>query len=114
MTRPGASARGEFRLETHRLARFARGIGIVLVVIGHTLGGLIDSPIGAGLGTFRALFADLHLPYAAVLPAVGTDGAAPVGAGTGPFLRGLLPSVVWPYSCGRWCSTRSSLRWVLR
>lgn len=76
----------------------ARGIGIVLVVIGHTLGGLIDSPIGAGLGTFRALFFAIytfHMPLFFLLSGLMVPHR--LERGTGPFLRGLLPSVVWPY-----------------
>jgi len=76
----------------------ARGIGIVLVVIGHTLGGLIDSPIGAGLGTFRALFFAIytfHMPLFFLLSGLMVPHR--LERGTGRFMRGLLPSVVWPY-----------------
>lgn len=76
----------------------ARGIGIVLVVIGHTLGGLIDSPIGAGLGAFRALFFSIytfHMPLFFLLSGLMVPHR--LERGTVPFLRGLLPSLVWPY-----------------
>lgn len=76
----------------------ARGLGIVLVVIGHTLGGLIDSRIGAGLGVFRSLFFAIytfHMPLFFLL--AGLMVPHRLARGTGAFLRGLLPSVVWPY-----------------
>ena len=69
-----------------------------MVVIGHTLGALIDSPIGARLGAFRVHFFAIytfHMPPFFLLS--GLMVAHRLECGTAPFLRGLLPSVVWPY-----------------
>ena len=58
----------------------ARGLGIILVVIGHALGGLIDSPLGADQDVFRRLFFSIytfHMPLffavnrLALFPVVG-------------------------------------------
>ena len=76
----------------------ARGAGIILVVIGHALGGLIDSPIGAGLVGFRRAFFAIytfHMPLFFVLS--GLLVGKRVARGAAPFLKGLLPTVVWPY-----------------
>jgi len=76
----------------------ARGAGIILVVIGHALGGLIDSAIGADLLGFRQAFFAIytfHMPLFFVL--TGLLIGKRVARGVGPFLTGLLPSVVWPY-----------------
>jgi len=43
----------------------ARGVGIVLVVIGHAAGGIIDSPLGAQAGLLRWVFLTIytfHMP----------------------------------------------------
>lgn len=76
----------------------ARGLGIVLVVLGHALGGLIDSPMGAGLDAFRkAFFAvySFHMPLFFLLSGLLVTKRLEKGAK--PFVSGLLPSVVWPY-----------------
>lgn len=76
----------------------ARGAGIILVVIGHALGGLIDSPLGSGLTGFRSasfMIYTFHMPLFFMLS--GLLVARRVERGTGQFLKGLLPSVVWPY-----------------
>jgi fucose 4-O-acetylase-like acetyltransferase len=76
----------------------ARGLGIILVVIGHALGGLIDSPLGAGQDMFRRLFFAIysfHMPLFFLLS--GLLVAKRLEKGSGPFLKALLPSIVWPY-----------------
>jgi hypothetical protein len=59
---------------------------------------LIDSPLGCGLTGFRRAFFVIytfHMPLFFMLS--GLLVARRVARGTGPFLKGLLPSVVWPY-----------------
>lgn len=76
----------------------AKGIGIVLVVIGHTLGGLIDSPLGGGLvGSRDAFFLiyTFHMPLFFLL--TGLLVSKRVERGTRGFLATLGPSIVWPY-----------------
>ena len=76
----------------------ARGLGIVLVVIGHALGGLIDSPLGQGQDGFRRAFFAIytfHMPLFFLLSGLLITRRLEKGAGT--FVRGLLPTVVWPY-----------------
>jgi fucose 4-O-acetylase-like acetyltransferase len=76
----------------------ARGIGILLVVLGHTLGGLIDSLAGADAPALRWLFLGIytfHMPLFFLL--AGLLVAQRLEKGTGRFLRGLLPTIVWPY-----------------
>ncbi|MBA3054363.1 MAG: acyltransferase family protein [Sphingomonadales bacterium] len=76
----------------------ARGLGIILVVIGHALGGIIDSPLGTGLDPFRRAFFAIytfHMPLFFVLS--GLLVGARIGRGARPFLSGLLATVVWPY-----------------
>ncbi len=76
----------------------ARGLGIILVVIGHALGGLIDSPLGDGQEMFRhAFFAiyTFHMPLFFLLSGLLVTQRLERGAGA--FARGLLPTIVWPY-----------------
>jgi fucose 4-O-acetylase-like acetyltransferase len=76
----------------------ARGLGIVLVVVGHALGGLIDSPLGAGLGPIRQAFFAIytfHMPLFFVLAGLMVEPR--LARGAGGFARGLLPTLVWPY-----------------
>jgi fucose 4-O-acetylase-like acetyltransferase len=76
----------------------ARGIGILLVVIGHALGGLIDSPIGGGESALRQAFFAIytfHMPLFLVLSGLMVPGR--VARGRAAFLRSLGPGVVWPY-----------------
>ena len=76
----------------------ARGLGIILVVIGHALGGLIDSTLGASQDIFRQLFFAIytfHMPLFFLLS--GLMVTKRLEKGQGVFLRGLLPSIVWPY-----------------
>lgn len=90
----------------------ARGAGIVLVVIGHALGGLIDSPLGAGLIGFRRAFFVIytfHMPLFFVLS--GLLVGKRIARGAGPFLKGLLPTVVWPYFL--WSAVQFSVIYAL-
>lgn len=76
----------------------ARGIGIVLVVAGHALGGLIDSPVGRDAAGFRPLFLAIytfHMPLFLLLSGLLVPDR--LGRGRGPFLRAQLPGVAWPY-----------------
>lgn len=76
----------------------ARGIGIVLVVLGHALGGLIDSPLGAGQDGFRRLFFAVytfHMPLFLLLSGLLVPKRLDRGAAA--FARSLLPAIVWPY-----------------
>lgn len=76
----------------------ARGIGIVLVVIGHALGGLIDSPRGANQDAFRQLFFVIytfHMPLFFLLS--GLLVPQRIEKGQSAFVKALLPNIVWPY-----------------
>ena len=76
----------------------ARGLGIILVVIGHALGGLIDSPLGDGQDTFRRIFFAIysfHMPLFFLLS--GLLVTQRLERGAAPFARALLPTIVWPY-----------------
>jgi fucose 4-O-acetylase-like acetyltransferase len=76
----------------------ARGLGIILVVIGHALGGLIDSKLGANQDVFRQLFFAIytfHMPLFFLLS--GLMVTKRLEKGQGIFLRGLIPSIIWPY-----------------
>ncbi len=76
----------------------ARGAGIILVVLGHALGGLIDSPLGAHLSGFHyAFFAiyTFHMPLFFMLSGLLVQQR--LARGTAPFIKGLIPTVVWPY-----------------
>ncbi len=76
----------------------ARGIGIVLVVIGHALGGLIDSSLGPGLtGPRQAFFLiyTFHMPLFFLLSGLLVSRRLERGARV--FLWSLLPTIVLPY-----------------
>lgn len=76
----------------------ARGLGIALVVLGHGLGGLIDSPLGGPLGGFRQAFFAIytfHMPLFFMLSGLLVEPR--LARGRAGFLAGLLPTVVWPY-----------------
>ena len=76
----------------------AKGIGILLVVVGHALGGLIDSPLGEGLSVFRAAFFAIysfHMPLFFMLS--GVLVADRLTRDHGGFARGLIFNIVWPY-----------------
>lgn len=76
----------------------ARGIGIILVVVGHALGGIIDSPIGLGRLDLRNAFLVIyifHMPLFFMLS--GALVAARIERDRVRFAQTLLIDVVWPY-----------------
>ncbi|PLK50688.1 acyltransferase [Uliginosibacterium sp. TH139] len=76
----------------------ARGIGIVLVVLGHILGGLRDAGLiersGFGAHLFYAIYS-FHMPLFFWLAGSLVD--ARLAKGCGRFLQATLIGVVWPY-----------------
>ena len=97
---PDTSTPGDLAAAAGRIAWLdvARGLGIVLVVAGHALGGLIDSPLGGALGGFRQAFFAIytfHMPLFFVLAGLMVEPR--LARGPGMFVRRLLPSLVWPY-----------------
>lgn len=76
----------------------ARGLAILPVVLGHVLGGLIDSPLGQGSQAMRTGFFTIytfHMPLFFLL--AGLMVGRRVAAGSGSFVGKLLPGIVWPY-----------------
>jgi fucose 4-O-acetylase-like acetyltransferase len=76
----------------------ARGLGIVLVVFGHALGGLIDSPLGVGQDVFRRMFFVIytfHMPLFFLLS--GLLITKRLEKGKKAFLKALVSSFIWPY-----------------
>ncbi len=76
----------------------ARGIGIILVAIGHALGGIIDSPMGAGATDLRQGFFviySFHMPLFFMLS--GALVARRIERNLGGFAQGLLVDLAWPY-----------------
>jgi fucose 4-O-acetylase-like acetyltransferase len=76
----------------------AKGAGIILVVIGHALGGLIDSTLGddfdLGRHAFFAIYT-FHMPLFLMLS--GMLVAKRISANPVGFQKSLLISIVWPY-----------------
>lgn len=90
----------------------ARGIGIVLVVLGHALGGLIDSPLGAGQDAFRRVFFAVytfHMPLFLLLSGLLVPRRLEKGAAG--FVKSLLPAIVWPYFL--WSAVQYTLIYAL-
>lgn len=76
----------------------AKGIGIILVVIGHASGGLIDAHWGGQAPALRALFVAIytfHMPLFFLLS--GLLVAERLERDSRRFVRGLGMSIVWPY-----------------
>ncbi len=76
----------------------ARGVGIMLVVIGHALGGLIDSALGSGFWLGRALFFCIytfHMPLFMMLS--GLLVSERLGRSRKRFRDRLWTGMVWPY-----------------
>jgi len=76
----------------------ARGIGIILVAVGHALGGIIDSPMGIGATGLRQAFFviySFHMPLFFMLS--GALVARRIERNLGGFAQGLLIDLVWPY-----------------
>ncbi len=76
----------------------ARGIGILLVVAGHALGGLIDSALGGDFWLGRALFFCIytfHMPLFMMLSGLLVN--ARLERSPKRFRDRLLTGMVWPY-----------------
>lgn len=76
----------------------AKGLGIILVVFGHALGGLIDSPIASDIGTFRTAFFVIytfHMPLFFLLS--GVLVATRIERDRTGFARTIGTDIVWPY-----------------
>lgn len=76
----------------------AKGLGIILVVIGHALGGLIDSPIASDLAVFRTAFFVIytfHMPLFFLLS--GLLVAVRLERDRQGFARTIGTDIVWPY-----------------
>lgn len=76
----------------------AKGIGIILVVIGHASGGLIDAHWGGQTAALRWLFVAIytfHMPLFFLLS--GLLVGRRLEADRMRFVRGLGMSIVWPY-----------------
>jgi fucose 4-O-acetylase-like acetyltransferase len=76
----------------------AKGLGIVFVVVGHALGGLIDSRTALTMEPFRIGFLAIytfHMPLFFLLSGLTVERR--VARGARHFIQGLLPTVVWPY-----------------
>jgi fucose 4-O-acetylase-like acetyltransferase len=76
----------------------ARGVGIVLVVAGHVLGGLIDAGITPETDWFRPALLTIylfHMPLFFFLS--GLFIVARIDRGQERFLREIARGIVWPY-----------------
>ena len=76
----------------------ARGIGIILVVIGHALGGIIDSGLWSGQIEVRQAFFIIytfHMPLFFMLS--GALVMRRVERNRSAFAKSLLSDLVWPY-----------------
>jgi fucose 4-O-acetylase-like acetyltransferase len=76
----------------------AKGIGILFVVLGHALGGLIDSNLGKDFEVGRlAFFAvyTFHMPLFLMLS--GLLVAQRIATNPASFQRSLWTSIAWPY-----------------
>jgi len=76
----------------------AKGIGIILVVIGHALGGLIDSALGTRVPGFREAFFAIytfHMPLFFLLS--GVLVAPRLARDRKGFERSLWTNIAWPY-----------------
>ncbi len=76
----------------------AKGIGILLVVVGHAIDGLLKAelvaPDGAWAGSFYALYS-FHMPLFFVL--AGLFVAQRVAADADGFVRDAFVRIAWPY-----------------
>lgn len=89
----------------------ARGIGIVLVVVGHIIGGLRDAGLIERDGLGAALF---HLIYSFHMPLffwlAGSLVDQRLQHSQGRFIRASLVGVAWPYFL--WCFTQSLVNYL--
>ncbi len=75
----------------------ARGLAMVLVVLGHVAGGLIDAQltsIQGGIGQIFAVIYTFHMPFFFFLSALFTPRRLSTGGGR--FARSWLPDLVYP------------------
>lgn len=76
----------------------ARGIGMVLVVIGHAIGGLVDAGLlptkGAGAWTFHLIYT-FHMPLFFLLAGVFVQ--ARLREGTAGYVGDGVVRIAWPY-----------------
>lgn len=95
LRRPMRAAKSRARLEW---VDAARGVGIILVVAGHVLGGLIDAHIVPEADWFRpgllAIYL-FHMPLFFLLS--GLFIVARIDRGQDRFLREIGRGIVWPY-----------------
>jgi fucose 4-O-acetylase-like acetyltransferase len=76
----------------------AKGLAIVLVVIGHAVGGLIDGPAWAHNGALADVFLVIyfvHMPMFMILS--GLTVVQRIESSPGKFGRNLAKNVLWPY-----------------
>lgn len=77
----------------------ARGVGIVLVVLGHALGGMIDAGLVPGPDWFRPLFLviyTVHMPLFFMVSGLFVQGR--IARAPRAFLPGVLRTILWPYA----------------
>jgi fucose 4-O-acetylase-like acetyltransferase len=90
----------------------AKGLGILLVVLGHALGGLIDSPVGAGEAGYRQLFFliySFHMPLFFLLSALLV--APRLEKDRRGFTESLFTRIAWPYFL--WSTIQFSIIYAL-
>ncbi|MBR0679801.1 acyltransferase family protein [Roseomonas eburnea] len=83
----------------------AKGVGILLVVVGHAIGGLMEGGIEPKTGWFRPLLLVLyffHMPLFFFLS--GLFFPHRLGAGGADVARRAMTGIVWPYFL--WCSVQ--------
>lgn len=76
----------------------ARGLGIVLVVYGHVVGGLVEAgllPRGGGFAQSYFVLYTFHMPLFFCLSGLFVGRA--MARGAGPVLRQMGQRLVWPY-----------------
>ena len=78
---------------------YAKGIGILLVVVGHLMRGLVDNglvdPQAPGYQWFDFTLYTFHMPLFFFLS--GLTAAASLDKGRGPFIKGKLWTIAYPY-----------------
>ena len=76
----------------------AQGLAILIVVLGHVLGGLIDSPVGSHAPPMRMAFLAIysfHMPVFFLLSGLLVEDR--LARGRTAFLSSLVPTIIWPY-----------------
>lgn len=89
----------------------ARGIGILLVVAGHALGGLIDSALGRDFWLGRLLFFCIytfHMPLFMMLSGILVN--ARLKRSPQRFRSRLLTGMIWPYFL--WSAVQLTVIWA--